>query len=92
MASVEFKAHHNKQQRAREKKIKWHMIKQLETKDELSLRLAEHMGRRKEEEETTWKDICHMINNNAREILGETYGGKYVKGSPGGGMMMCKKQ
>ena len=54
------------------------MLKQQEKKDELSLRLAEHMGRRKEEEETTWEDICHMINNNAREILGETSGGKYV--------------
>ena len=78
MASVEFKAHHKKQQRAREKKIKRYMLKQQEKKDELSLRLAEHMGRRKEEVETTWKDICHMINNNAREIIGETYGGKYV--------------
>ena len=37
------------------------------------------MGRRKEEEETTWEDICHMINNNAREILGETSGGMYVE-------------
>ena len=79
VASVEFKAHHKKQQRERVKKIKWYMLTQQEKKDELSLRLAEHMGRRKEEEETTWEDICHMINNNAREILGETFGGKYVE-------------
>ena len=37
------------------------------------------MGRRKEEEETTWEDICHMINNNARYIFGETSGGKNVE-------------
>ena len=37
------------------------------------------MGRRKEEEETIWVEICHMINNNAKEILGETSGGKYVE-------------
>ena len=79
VASVEFKAHHKIQQRARVKKIKWYMLKQQEKKDELSLRLAEHniMGRRKEEEETTWEDICHIINNNAKYILGETSGGKY---------------
>ena len=53
------------------------MVKQQEKKDELSLRLAEHMGRRKEEEETTWEEICHMIN--AKEILGETSGGKYLE-------------
>ena len=79
VASVEFKAHHKKQQRARVKKIKWYMLKQQEKKDELALRLAEHMGRRKEKEETTWEDICHMINTNAKEILGETSGGKYVE-------------
>ena len=37
------------------------------------------MGRRKEEEETTWEEMCHMIDINAKEILGETYGGKYVE-------------
>ena len=70
VTSMEFKAHHEKQQRARVKKIKWYMLKQQEKKDELSLRLAEHMGRRKEEEETTWEDICHMINPNGKYILG----------------------
>ena len=79
VASVEVKAHHKTQQRARVKKIKWYMLKQQEKKDELSLRLAEHMGRRKEEDETTWEDICHMINNNAREILGQTSRGKHVE-------------
>ena len=79
VASMEFKAHHKKQQRARVKKNKWYMLKHQEKKDELSLRLAEHMGRRKEEEETTWDEICHMINTNANEILGETSGGKYVE-------------
>ena len=59
VASFEFKAH-QKQQRARIKKIKRHMLKQQqEKKDELSLRLAEPMGRIKEEEETTWEEICH---------------------------------
>ena len=43
VASVEFKAYHKKQQRARVKKIKWYMLKQQEKKDELALRLAEHM-------------------------------------------------
>ena len=43
------------------------VIDYIEKKDELSLRLAEHMGRRKHEEETTWEDICHMINNNAKD-------------------------
>ena len=43
VASMEFKAHHEKQQRARVKKIKWYMLKQQENKDELSLRLAEHL-------------------------------------------------
>ena len=79
VATMEFKAHHKKQQRARVKKIKWYMLKQQEKKDELSLRLAERMGRRKEEEETTSEVMCHMINTNAKEILGETYGGKYVE-------------
>ena len=79
VASMEFKAHHKKQQRARVKKIKWYMLKQQEKKDKLALRLAEHMGKRKEKEETTWEDICHMINTNAKEILGETSGGKYVE-------------
>ena len=79
VASMEFKAHHKKQQRARVKKIKWYILKQQEKKDELALRLAEHMRRRKEKEETTWEDICHMINTNAKEILGETSGGKYVE-------------
>ena len=80
VASVEFKAQHKKQQRARVNKIKWYMLKQQEKKCELSLRLAEHnMGRRKYEEETTWEYICHMINNNAKEILGETSGGKNVE-------------
>ena len=37
------------------------------------------MGKRKEKEETTWEDICHMINTNAKEILGETSGGNYVE-------------
>ena len=37
------------------------------------------MGRRKEKEETTWEEICHIINTNAKEILGETAGGKYVE-------------
>ena len=55
------------------------MLKQQVKKDELSLRLAEHIGRRKEEEESTWDEICHMINTNAKEILGETSGGKYVE-------------
>ena len=72
VATMEFKAHHKKQQRARVKKIKWYMLKQQEKKDELSLRLAERMGRTKEEDETTWEEICHMINTNAKEILGET--------------------
>ena len=54
------------------------MLKQQEKKDELSLRLAEHEGRRKEEEETTWEEISQLINTNAKEILGETSGGKYV--------------
>ena len=81
VASMEFKAQHKKQQRARVKKIKWYMLKQQEKKDELALRLAEHMGKRKEKEETTWEDICHLINTNfdAKEILGETSGGKYVE-------------
>ena len=79
MASVEFKACHKKQHRARVKKIKWYMLKQQEKKDELALRITEHMGRRKEKEETTWEDICHMINTNPKEILGETSGGKYVE-------------
>ena len=79
VASVEFKAYHKKQQRARVKKIKCYMLKQQEKKDELALRLAEHMGRRTEKEETTWEDICHMINTNAKEILGETSCGKYVE-------------
>ena len=79
VASMEFKAHHKRQQRARVKKIKWYMLKQQEKKDELALRLAEHMGKRKEKEETTWEDICHMIHTNAKEILGETSGGKYVE-------------
>ena len=43
VASVEFKAYHKKQQRARVKKIKWYMLKQQEKKDELALRLAEHI-------------------------------------------------
>ena len=79
VATMEFKAHHNKQQRARVKKIKWYMLKQQEKKDELSLRLAERMGGTKEEEETTWEEICNMINTNAKEILGETSGGKYAE-------------
>ena len=79
VASMECKAQHKKQQRARVKKIKWYMLKQQEKTDGLSLKLAEHMGRRKEEEETTWAEICHMINTNAKEILGEPYGGKYVE-------------
>ena len=33
----------------------------------------------KEEEETTWEEICNMINTSAKEILGETSGGKYVE-------------
>ena len=70
VASVESKPHHKKQQRARVKMIKWYMLKQQEKKDELSLRLAQHIGRRKEEEESTWDEICHMINTNAKEILG----------------------
>ena len=37
------------------------MLKQQEKKDELSLRLAERMGGTKEEEETTWEEICNMI-------------------------------
>ena len=76
---MEFKAHHKRQPRARVKKIKWYMLKQQEKKDELSLRLAEHMGGTKEEEETTWEEICNMINTSAKEILGETSGGKYVE-------------
>ena len=79
VAPVEFKAYHKKQQRARVKKFKWYMLKQQEKTDELALRLAEHMGRRKEKEETTWEDICYMINTNAKAILGETSGGKYVE-------------
>ena len=69
VSSMEFKAHHKKQQRARVKKIKWYMLKQQEKKYELSLRQAEHMARRKEEEETTWEEICHMINTNAKIIM-----------------------
>ena len=76
---MEFKAHHKRQPRARVKKIKWYMLKQQEKKYELSLRLAERMGRTKEEEETTWEEICNMINTSAKEILGETFGGKYVE-------------
>ena len=76
---MEFKAHHKRQPRARVKKIKWYMLKKQEKKDELSLRLAERMGRTKEEEETTWEEICNMINTSAKEILGETSGGKYVE-------------
>ena len=38
------------------------------------------MGGTKEEEETTWEEICNMINTSAKEILGETSGGKYVEG------------
>ena len=55
------------------------MLKQQEKKDELSLRLAEPIGRTKVEEETTWEEMCHIINNSAKEILGETSGGKYVE-------------
>ena len=47
VATMEFKAHHKRQPRARVKKIKWYMLKQQEKKDELSLRLAERMGRTK---------------------------------------------
>ena len=36
-------------------------------------------NRRKEKEGTTWEERCHMINTNAKEILGETSGGKYVE-------------
>ena len=79
MASMEIKAHHKKQHRTRIKKIKWYMLKQQEKKDEPSLRLAECTGRTKEEEETTWEEMCHMINTNAKEILGETSGGVYVE-------------
>ena len=101
VASVEFKACHKKQHRARVKKIKWYMLKHQGKKDELALRITtvhntphvecvteiirrrrrrtEHMGRRKEKEETTLEDIYHMINTNPKEILGETYGGKYVE-------------
>ena len=54
------------------------MLKQQEKKDKLTTRLAEHMGRRKEEEETTWEEICHT---NAKEIilLGDTSDGKHVE-------------
>ena len=55
------------------------MLKQQEKKGELSLRLAERMGRTKEEEETTWEEMCNMINTSAKEILGETSGGRYVE-------------
>ena len=56
-----------------------YLLKQQEKKDELSLRLEEHIGRKKEEEETTWKEICHMINTNAKQILGKTTDGKYAE-------------
>ena len=62
VASMEFKAHHKKQQRARVKHVK-----QQEKKDELPLRLAEHNGRIKEEQEPTWEEICHMINTKAKD-------------------------
>ena len=55
------------------------MLKQHEKKDELSLRLTELMGRRKEEEETIWEQLCNMINTYTKGILGETSGGKYVE-------------
>ena len=67
VATMEFKAHHKRQPRARVKKIEWYMLKQQEKKDELSLRLAERMGRTKEEEETTWEEICNMINSEGKE-------------------------
>ena len=79
VASMKFKAHHKQQHRTRIKNIKWYMLKQKDKKDELSLRLSERMGRTKEEEETTWEDICHMINTNGNDILGETSDGKYVE-------------
>ena len=47
VASVEFKAHHKKHQRARVKKIKWYMLKQQEKNNELSLRLAERFKKKK---------------------------------------------
>ena len=78
-ATMEFKVHHKKQQRARVKKIKWHMLKQQDKKDELSLRLPERMGRTQEEEETTWEEIWHMIKTSAKEMLGYTSGGKYLE-------------
>ena len=47
VASVEFKAYHKRQQRARVRKINWYMLKQQEKKDELAQRLAEHYGKKK---------------------------------------------
>ena len=37
------------------------------------------MGGRREKEETIWEESCYMINTSAKEILGETSGGKYVE-------------
>ena len=67
-------------QRNREKKIKWYDLKDENKRDELKVKLSEQTERRNQDHyQPEWHEITDTIQECAKQILGESKGGKFVE-------------
>ena len=66
-------------QRNREKNIKWYDLKDENKRDELKVKLSEQTERWSQKHyQPEWHEITDTIQECAKQILGESKGGKFV--------------